>query len=84
MAFRKVIANVARTLLWVELSLKERKIPAIIDMGAQFSCVRSDVVEYLALTGEPHSLRSCQVNCLLTDGTTTPVSKVVKLHVGLM
>jgi len=41
-------------------------------------------VEYLALTGEPYSLRSCQVNCLLADGTTALVSNVVKLHVGLL
>ena len=84
MAFRKVIANAARPLLWVELSLKERKIPTIVDTGARFSCARSDVAEYLALTGEPCSFGSCQVDCLLADGTAAHVSKVVKLHVRLM
>jgi hypothetical protein len=84
MTLRKVVANTARPLLWVKLSLRERKIPAIIDTGAQFSCVRSDVVEYLALTGEPYSLRSCRVKYLLADSTTALVSNVVKLHVGLM
>jgi len=52
-AFRKVVATPASPLLWVTLSLKERNIPAIVDTGAQFSCVRSDVIEYLYLTGEP-------------------------------
>ena len=84
MAFSKVVANATRPLLWVKLSLKERYIPAIVDTGAQFSCIRTDVIEYLVLTGEPHSLRPCQVNCVLADGTTACVSNAVKLHVGLM
>jgi len=38
--------------LWVMLELKLGKVLALVDIGAQFSCVRSDVAEYLYLSGE--------------------------------
>ena len=66
------------------LSVKERKIPAIVDTGAQFSCIRSDVIEYLYLTGLPCSFLPCHLNCLLADGTRGQISNAVKLHVGLL
>jgi len=84
MAFHKVVANTTSPLLWVTLYVKERSLPAIIDTGAQFSCIRSDVSEYLHFTGEPCSFLSCHVSCLLADGTTSQVSNAVKLHVGLL
>ena len=83
-AFRKVVATPTSPLLWVTLSLKGRNIPAIVDTGAQFSCDRSDVVEYLYLTGEACSFLPCHVSCLLADGTVGQVSNVVKLHVGVL
>ena len=46
-AIRKVVATPPATLFWIELSLRTRKFPALVDTGAQFSCLRSDVVEYL-------------------------------------
>jgi hypothetical protein len=39
--------------LWVMLKLKVGKVPALVDTGAQFSCVRAEVAEFLYLTGEP-------------------------------
>ena len=56
----------------------------MIDTGAQISCVRSDVVEYLYLTGEPCSFSTCYLDCLLADGTKGQISNAVKLHVGLL
>jgi hypothetical protein len=82
-AFRKVVATPTSPLLWVTLSLKGRNIPAIVDTGAQFSCIRSDVVEYLYLTGEPCSFLLCYVSFLLANGTMGQVSNAVKLHVSL-
>ena len=83
-AFRKIAASQDSPLLWVTLNLKERNIPAIVDTGAQFSCIRSDVVEYLHLTGEPCSFLTCHLSCLLADGTKGQVSNAVRLHVGLL
>jgi len=84
MAFRKVVANTTSPLLWVTLSVKERNIPAFVDTGATFSCIQSDVIEYLHLTGEPCSFLPCHVSCLLEDGTVGQVSNAVRLHVGLL
>ena len=50
------------------LDTKVGKLPAIVDTGAQFLCVRSDVAEYLSLTGDHCSFMPCSVICLLTDG----------------
>ena len=83
-AFQKVVANPSNPLLWVMLSVKERKIPAIVDTGAQFSCIRSDVIEYLYSTGLPCSFLPCHLSCLLADGTLGQISNAVKLHVGLL
>jgi len=66
------------------LSVKERKIPAIVDIGAQFSCVRSDVIEYLYLTGQPCSFLPCHVSCIPADGTLGQISNAVKLNAGLL
>jgi len=38
-------------LLWVLLNFKLGKVPALVDTGAQFSCIRADVIEYLYLRG---------------------------------
>ena len=46
-AIRKVVATPPATLFWIELSLRTGKVPALVDTGAQFSRLRSDVVEYL-------------------------------------
>ena len=42
------------------------------------------MVEYLHLTGHPASVFSCNVNCLLADGTRGRVTNAVKLHFGLL
>ena len=60
------------------------KVPAIVDMGVQFLCNRSDVVEYLYMTGEQCSFMPCSATCLLTDGKKGEVSNAVKLHISLL
>jgi hypothetical protein len=34
-------------------ALKARKVPALVDTGAQFSCARADVAEFLYLKVSP-------------------------------
>ena len=60
------------------------KVPALVDTGAQFSCVRADVAESLYLNGEPCAFTACSVNCLLADGRRCDVTDAVNLHVKLL
>ena len=66
------------------LKLKVGEVSALVDTGAQFSCIRSDVLEYLYLRGEPCVFFPCSVTCLLADGKKGQVSNAVRLHVGLL
>ena len=84
MALHKVIADTPSPLLWISLSIKGRSLPAIVDTGAQFSCIRSDVIEYLRASGVPCSFLPCRVGCVLADGTGSQISNAVKIHVGLL
>jgi len=70
--------------LWVNLELKVGKVTALIDTGAQFSCIRSDVAEFLKLREEPFVVTSCCVTCLLADGQRCEVTEAAKLHVKLL
>ena len=65
------------------VGFKLGKVPALVDTGAQFSCIGSDVIEYLYLRGE-HWLSLCSVTCLLADGRKGQVSNAAKFHVGLL
>ena len=84
MALHKVVANTTSPLLWLTLSVKNRSLPAIVDTGAQFSCIRSDVIEYLYCRGVSCSFLPCHVACLLADGTASQISNAVKIHVALL
>jgi hypothetical protein len=66
------------------LSLKSGSIPALVDTGAQFSCVCSDIAEYLYLMGEPCVFGWCSVGCVLADGTCCDLTNSVRLHVKLL
>jgi len=45
--------------LWVGLKLKIRKIPALVDAGAQFCCLYSDVIDYIYHRGERCTFFPC-------------------------
>ena len=81
---REVAATPPATLLWVGLNLKIRKIPALVDTGAQFSCVRSEVIDYLYHRGERCTFAPCTMSCFLADGSKAQVSDAVRLHVRLL
>ena len=50
---RKITAVPRDSPLWVTLELKVGTVPALIDTGTQFSCIRSDVAEFVYLREEP-------------------------------
>jgi len=70
--------------LWVGLNFKVGKVPALVDTGVQFSCVRSDVIDYLYLRVEDCTVLSCSLPCLLADRSKAQVKDAVSLHVRLL
>jgi hypothetical protein len=70
--------------LWVNLELKVGKFSGLVDTGAQISCIRSDVAEFLDLREEPCVFAKCSVTCFLADGQRCEVTEAVKLHVKLL
>jgi hypothetical protein len=70
-AIRKVVATPPATLFWIELSSTTGKVPVLVHTGAQFSCLRSDAVEYLYMRGERCTFSHYVFPCLLADGTKT-------------
>ena len=60
------------------------KVPAHVDIGAQFSCIRADIAEIAYSMGEPCRFESCSVICSLADGRECRVTDAVKLHVKLL
>jgi hypothetical protein len=79
------IAVVPRdSLLWVQLEFKVGKVPGLIDTGAQFSCVRTDVAEFLYLMCEPCVFSPCSVTCALADGQRCQVTNAVRLLIRLL
>jgi hypothetical protein len=81
---RKITAVPRDSPLWVTLELKVGKVPALIDTGAQFPCIRSDVAEFLYLREEPCVFTSCSVTRLLADGQRCEVTDAVRLHVKIL
>jgi hypothetical protein len=72
------------SLLWVPLEFKVGKVPALIDTGAQFSYVCTDVAELLYLMGEPCVFILCWVTCALADGQRCQVTNAVRLLIRLL
>jgi hypothetical protein len=70
--------------LRVELQLRFGKVPALIDKGAQFSCILQFVAEFVYSMGEPCVFRVCSVLCYLTDGRKCNVTDAVDVHVRLL
>ena len=81
---KRITATPFQPLLWVPLELKVGKVPALIDTGAQFSCVRADVAEFLYHMDEPCSFTQCAVVCALADGQRCHVTDAVNLHAKLL
>jgi hypothetical protein len=65
--FERIATVAPDTLLWVMLELHVGEVPGLIDTVAQFSCVRSDVAEFLYLRGEPCTPTACSATCFLAD-----------------
>ena len=80
----RIMATAPANLLWVVLDLKAGKIPALVDTGAQFSCVRLDVLEFLRGKGQNCNSVSCPLTCVLWEGKRARVSNALRLRVGLL
>ena len=80
----KVTAVPPAALLWVGLEVAAGRIPVLVDTGAQFFCLRTDVVKYLHMRGQPSNFSECTLPCMLADGSRTKISDSVTLHVRLL
>ena len=67
--------------LWAVLNLKSGSLPALVDTRAQFSCIRTEVAEYLRRVWEPCVFEPCLVVCILANGTRFDVTNSVRLKV---
>ena len=74
----------SQPLLWVELGVNAGFLPALIDTGAQFSCIRGDVVSKLRGKGKSCRLIPCDVMCLMADGQTSHIDRAVVVRVRLL
>ena len=54
-----------------------------MDTGEQFSCIRTEVPEYLRRVGEPCIFEPCLVGCIMANGTRCDVNNSVKLQVKI-
>ena len=66
------------------LGLKVGRVLALLDTGAQFSCIRSDVIEYLYLACEPCNFGLSSIVCTLADGSRSKITNSVKFHLKLL
>ena len=49
--------------LWVNLDFKLTQIPSLVDTGAQFSCIRKDVVQSIIDLGLNVKKSECRLSC---------------------
>jgi hypothetical protein len=70
--------------LWIDLQMHIGNVPALVDIGTQFSCIRSDLAEFAYLMGELCLFKLCSVTCSLADGRKCKVSDAMDLHVKLL
>lgn len=77
----KVTAATSTVSLWAMLEFKTGNVPAFVDTRAQFSCVRSDVIEFLYMREKHFTFSSFSVSCFLKNGQRCEVTNVVKINI---
>jgi hypothetical protein len=81
---RKVQEMSRETPFWTIVRVSVGEVPALIDTGAQFLCVRKDVIEFLREKGETCKVTSCAVTCELADESRNKVTEMLKLRIKLL
>jgi hypothetical protein len=56
----------------------------LVDTGAQFSCIRQDVIEFFRQKCDPCNVSPCAVTCTLADGCRSEVTEAVEFHIKLL
>jgi len=64
----------------VKLNFNLGKVLSLVDTGAQFSCIRRDVMQTLADLGVKVKKASCQLSCHLANGLRCEVKEMAQLH----
>jgi len=66
--------------LWVKLNFKLEEVPLLVDTGAQFLCIRRDVMQTLVDIGVKAKKGLCQLSYHLANGMHCDVKETVQLH----
>jgi len=66
--------------LWVKVNFKSTVILGLVDTGAQWTCVRQDVVQSLAKMGTRMKRIPCEMTCHLANGMSCKIKEMVELH----
>jgi hypothetical protein len=66
------------------LRLNTGTLSALVDTGAQFSCLRADIVDRLRKQGEPCRQISCDDVCVMADGRASHINRAVSMRVRLL
>jgi hypothetical protein len=64
----------------VKLNFKLGEVSSLVDTGAQFSCIRRDVLQTLSDLGVKAKKGSCRLSCHLAKGLRCEVREVIQLH----
>jgi hypothetical protein len=82
--FKRVRKSARELPLWMMADFRVGKVPTLVDTGAQFSCIREDVMEYFRREGYPGKVSPCRMTCVIADGNSSTVTEAVKLGEKLL
>jgi transposase InsO family protein len=69
--------------LWVKVEVKGGEVPSLRDTGAQFSCIRRDVLLTVKKLGVIVKTEACKLACSLANGLEYEIREAVVLHFSL-
>jgi hypothetical protein len=61
--------------LWVKVNFKVGSVLSLVDTGAQFSCIRRDVLKELVDKGLKVKTNRCQLSCHVVDGSKCEITE---------
>jgi hypothetical protein len=66
--------------LWKIVDFKVGTVQAMVDTGAQFSCIRRDVLKQLICKGLKVRTERCRLSCHVADGSRCEIKEAGMLH----
>jgi hypothetical protein len=69
-----------RSLLWVTIFISAVRVKALVDTGAQFTCIRRDVVNDMARQGLKVKSEPCEIVCHGVEGSKCQIRETITLR----